>query len=91
MQWLKGEPVDLATMKSSLAISLKLAKFRPTRGTQDSDEVCARAAEVILKNFERSGFVVVHAEDKLMRTSDQFPSCKGEPQQPYKRCEGCED
>lgn len=91
MEWRKGEPVDLKHLQSSLSIALKLAKFRPPRALPDSDEVCARAAKAILENLERSGMVIVHAHDKLLRTAEQCPPFSPEPRAPYKRCEACDD
>ncbi len=48
-----SEPIDEKHVRSAIAVALKLARFRPTRGTIDSDEVCSRAADAVMESFRR--------------------------------------
>jgi hypothetical protein len=86
MNFYKGEPIEDVHLVSAIATALKMARFRPR--TLDSDEVCSRAAKAVVDLFQKSGYMVVHARDKLTRTADQLPNFGG---QPYKRCEACDD
>lgn len=54
-----GTPISERDVQIAVAIALKLAKFRRTRGPTDSDEVCAAAARAVVEGFQRSGWAVV--------------------------------
>lgn len=86
----KGDPVDFKDVEYSLSIALKLAKFRPTRGITESDEVCRRAAKVIIESFKRNGWAVVH-ESGYPGWGAEGTGVFMNQQEPYKRCENCDD
>jgi hypothetical protein len=55
----KRQPIEDAHLESSIAVALKLAHFRPSRLTTESDLICAQAARAVMESFQRSGWVVV--------------------------------
>lgn len=72
------QPVDLAHVESAIAVALKLARFRPTRNTLDSDEVCRRAAAAVMQSFARSRWRVVREGEYLgYTTADGLPHFGG--------------
>jgi hypothetical protein len=58
-----SETVEEAHVLSAVAVALKLARFRPSRRTLDSDTICAAAAEAVMASFKRAGWIVVDARE----------------------------
>lgn len=64
---LNGEPhmaeqrrqIPDSDLEISVSIALKLAKFRRTRTTDESDVVCRAAAKAVTESFKLNGWVVV--------------------------------
>lgn len=77
------ELIDEATLEASVAIALKRAKYRRTRGTNDSDEVCREAARAVAEMFTRAGWVVSKSKPYPGHaTADGLPSFGGKSSQP---------
>jgi hypothetical protein len=56
-----SETIEEAHVRSAVAVALKLARFRPSRLTLESDAICSAAADAVMESFKRAGWRVVHA------------------------------
>jgi len=83
-----SEEIESKSVRSAIAVALKLAKFRPSRYTTESDQLCSEAADAVVRSFERAGWKVVSTRPYPgWGTADQLPHFGG----PKRRCENCDD
>ncbi len=81
-----GLPISTRDLEVSLAIALKMANFKATRGRPDAEEICQRAAQAIVADFARSGWRVVKtAPYPGFGEASQLPHFGGR-----RRCEDCD-
>lgn len=83
------ELITGSSLQSHIAVALKLAKFRPSRYTLESDEICKEAARAVVVAFERAQWQVFKTGTYRGWGPEGSASLTG--RQPYKRCENCDD
>jgi hypothetical protein len=82
------EPLDTQHVEAAIAIALKMARFKPTRGllTSESDEICAKAARAVMEHFARAEWRVVNAGSyRGFTTGESFPSVRGKGEPPARK------